>query len=179
MVNSLISNFQDFSQLIDHPEAQGQFALHRRRSTDPAIENPIMVQAIGQSHALTSGDVAELKKMLSDRAPAEAIRRKAVSLVQEISDRPNTNGTVGKRLNTARLPRTDFRFPVVGYASDIVEHVLPLLDQVVIKPNDQGIEIANVQMSAPKPVVFPKVHRNALCPCGSGKRYRDCHRERR
>jgi hypothetical protein len=176
IVNSLISNFQDFARFIDHPTAQDNFTVRRERSICPAVENPTMIQAIGQFHALTDDDEVQLRRMLVEKAPAEAIRQKAITLVQAISDRPGTNGTVGKRLNTASLLRTDPLMPVAGYVSDIVENALPLLDQVLVRSDGKDMEISAGKISAQSPIVFPKVHRNALCPCGSGKRFRDCHR---
>ena len=71
--------------------------------------------------------------MLTQRRPAEAIRQKAISLVQEISDRPSTRGTVGKKVNTARLSHSDPQVPVAGYASDEIENRMHLLDQVNLR----------------------------------------------
>jgi SEC-C motif len=175
IINALISNFQDFTQFIDYPEARDEFSVHAERSKCPAGENPTMIQAIGQFHALTRQDELELRQMIERRAPAEAIRQKAIALVQEISDRPQTSGAVGKKVTTARLQRLDPLVPVAGYASDEVEERIHLLDQVNLRSGAPKLLIADAQISAPLPVVFPRVHRNAPCPCGSGKKFRLCH----
>jgi len=102
--NALISNFQDFARFIDHTEAQPNFKLLGFRSTHPiGAENPTCVQVIGQFNALTTADEAQLRQLLEQRAPGEAIRRKVISLVQDIADRPSACGTVGKKVSTARL----------------------------------------------------------------------------
>ena len=175
IINSLISNFQDFENFIDYPEALDKFTLYPGRSKFPASENPTMIQAIGQFGALTDSDVTELRRMLVDRVPAEAIRQKAIGLVQRIADRPSVQGTVGKRVNTARITWSEPRIPSAGYASDIVENRLPVVDQLVIASGGQTIATTAAQFSVPSSIVVPKVHRNAHCPCRSGKRYRDCH----
>ena len=176
VVNALVSNFQDFVNFIDYPEAQASFTVHAEISSVPAPQNPTTIQAIGTFRALTDADEAELRLMLEQRAPAEAIRQKAASLVQAISDRQRSAGTVGKRLNTARL---DFKKPtmaVSGYISDLIENGISLIDQIDGRSYGTGLKISSFQLTAESPVVFPKVHRNALCPCGSGKKFRFCHR---
>lgn len=176
IVNALISNFQDFVHFINHPEAQASFTVHAEQSSVPAPLNPTIIQAIGTFGALTDADEAELRRMLEQRAPAEAIRQKAASLVQAISDRHKSGGTVGKRLNTARLDFTNPTSPVSGYIADVIENGISLIDQVDCRSYGTGLKIGSFQLTAGSPVVFPKVHRNAPCPCGSGKKYRFCHR---
>lgn len=174
--NALISNFQDFVQFIDYPEAHEKFSAHVEISCVPAAENPTMIQAIGQFSALTSEDRASLEQMLETRRPAKAITQKAVALVQDISDRPSSGGTVGKKMNTVRLDRLEPWGPVSGYVTDERERRIYLVDQVDLRTGTFDVTISNMQVSAPQPIVFPKVHRNAPCPCGSGKKFRFCHR---
>jgi hypothetical protein len=176
IANVLISNFQDFENFVDHSVAQPEFTVHFEPSTNPASENPTIIQAVGTFSALTGADEEELREMLERRAPHSAIRAKAVAIVTEISDRHRSGGTVGKRLNTGRL---DYASPLAatgGYVSDVVEHGVALLDMVDARSTGAGIMLSQLQITAGKPVVFPKVHRNAPCPCGSGKQYKFCHR---
>lgn len=176
IVNALVSNFQDFTNFIDHPEARKSFTVYAEKSIVSAPQNPTIIQAIGAFSALTIADETELRLMLEQRAAAEAIRQKAASLVQAISARHRSAGTVGKRLNTARLDFRNPTIPVSGYISDVVENAISLIDQVDGRSYGTGIQIGSVQFSAQSPIVFPKVHRNAPCPCGSGKKFRYCHR---
>lgn len=179
IVSALISNFQDFVNFIDHPAAQPQFTVHCELSNMPASENPTMIQAIGAFNAMTDVDERELRQLLEKRAPHAAIRAKATAIVGEISDRPRSAGTVGKRLNTGRI---DYRSPLIacaGYESDIVEQGIPMLDMLDARTGGTDLLISQLQLTTDVPVVYPVVHRNALCPCGSGKKYRFCHRPRR
>lgn len=179
IVNALISNFQDFANFIDYPAAQPQFTVHCELSEMPASQNPTMIQAIGAFNAMTDADERELRKLLERRAPHTAIRAKAAAIVGDISDRPRSAGTVGKRLNTGRI---DYLSPMVayaGYESDIVEQGMPMLDMVDARTGGTDLLISELQLTADVPFVYPVVHRNALCPCGSGKKFRFCHRPRR
>ncbi|MCF7966774.1 MAG: SEC-C domain-containing protein [Methylobacter tundripaludum] len=177
IVNSLISNFQDFFNSVDHSVAQRKFTAHNLVSNCSAVENPTMIQVIGQFSAFThTNSEPELRQMLEQRAPAEAIRQKAISLIQDIANRSGEHGSVGGKINTATLCRSAPGVPVAGYASDIVENGIHLLDLVNLCTGAPNFHIANVQLSTTSPVVFPRVHRNAPCPCGSGLKYRFCHR---
>jgi hypothetical protein len=177
IVSSLISNFQDFTNFIDHPKANREFTIYTEESIRPAAENPTMMQVIGQFGSFTQADEAELRQMLEQRAPAEGIRQKAIAIVQDIADRPSSHNTVGKRINTARLPHCDPMLPVVGYVSDIVENTTYFPDQINLRSGAPKLISYDAQLTADSPVVFPKVHRNALCPCGSGLQFRYCHRK--
>ncbi len=177
IVTSLISNFQDFTNFIDYPTAQPEFTPYTEISIAPAAQNPTVIQVIGQFGAFTPNDESQLRSMLEQRSPAEGVRQKMIAVVQDIADRPVCRGTVGKKVSSARLSRTDPFTPVIGYSSDDVENGMPLLDQINLRSGVSKLLVSDVRMDADSPVVFPpSVHRNASCPCGSGKKYRDCHR---
>ena len=176
IVSALVSNFQDFTNFIDYPEAKKEFVVFAERTTIPATQNPTFIQAIGQFHAMDSIVEQQLREMLQIRAPAEALRQKAIKLVQDIAIRNKSGGTVGCKLNTASINFIDPQFPYSGYISDEIENNISLVDQIDARSVGTGLVISDFKITSDKPVVFPKVHRNALCPCGSGKRFRFCHR---
>lgn len=176
IVNVLVSNFQDFTNFIDYPDARNDFTVYAERSVEPATQNPTMIQAIGQFHAMNSGDEQQVREMLQRRAPAEALRQKAISLVRDIAMRHRSGGTVGFKLNTARIKFAEPQIPYSGYVSDEVEREISLLDQVDARSAGSKLLISNFKITGDSPVVFPRAHRNAPCPCGSGKKFRFCHR---
>lgn len=176
IVSSLISNFQDFTNHVDSPTASRDFSIHTEVSNRSALDNPTMIQVIGQFGAFTERDELELRQMLESRAPAEGIRQKAIAVVQDIADRPASHNSVGKKVNTARLPRQNPMSPVAGYASDVAENVMPQIDLVNLRSGAPRMQIADMRITADVPIVIPKVHRNAPCPCGSGLSYRHCHK---
>jgi SEC-C motif len=176
LFTALVSNFQDFINSIDHPAASSKFTVFAEISKIPASSNPTVIQAIGQFQALNHLDEKQIREMLESRAPAEALRQKAISLVKDIAMRHKSGGTVGCKLNTARIDFLDQEIPYFGYATDAVESEMSLVDQLDARSFGTGLHIRNTKITLSSPAIFPKVHRNALCPCGSGKKFRFCHR---
>lgn len=172
----LISNYQDFINGINHPIAQTEFTVFFEESAIPRDQNPTLLQAAGAFNALTDADEQELRLLVERRAPSHAIEDKMAAIVAEISDRHRAGGTVGKRLNIGCLYFLTPHTPHVGYVSDVVEQDLPLLDVVDARSGVPQLLVRDVQFSADHSLVFPRVHRNAPCPCGSGQKYRFCHR---
>ncbi|CAN7460538.1 SEC-C domain-containing protein [Variovorax sp. LjRoot130] len=176
--NALVSNFQDFINYVDHPTAQPKFTVYCWRSAVPAFSNPTVVQAIGAFSAMTEADEQAMRRLLEKRAPYAAIRQKAVDIVGSISDRHRSAGTVGKRMNTARIDSGAPMAAYSGYESDIVEQGLSVVDMVDGRTLGSGLLVGQIELTSEVPIVFPSVHRNAPCPCGSGKKFRFCHRPR-
>jgi len=176
IVNSMISNFQDFLKAKDYLVAQNQFNVHTIVSNCSVAKNPTLIQVIGQTNEFTNQHKAEFRQMLTQRAPAEAICQKGVALIQKIATLLGVNGTIGGKINTARLLQSDPLNALAGYASDVVGNSIHIIDKVNLQTGAPKAFIANLQFTGVSPVVFPRVHRNALCPCGSGLKYRFCHR---
>jgi hypothetical protein len=173
IVNAFVSNFQNFAKAGAAAEARDRFSLHVERSISRTNGNPGVIHLIGESGALTDADEQALREMLLRRSPAEAIRQKALAIVRGITARPGPKGPNPAALATARLDHADPLAPLTGDARHPPEERGGLLDRV-----DLRSAAANPGMAAPPrdAAALPKVHRNAPCPCGSGKRYRDCHR---
>jgi hypothetical protein len=177
LVTALVSNFQDFTNFIDHSQAFRKFTIFAERSNMPTFNNPTLVQAIGQFNAMNSRDENQVREMLQSRVPAEALRLKAINLVQDIAMRHKSGGTVGCKLNTACIDFINPQIPHSGYVTDEVESEISLIDQVDARSIGSGLLISDAKITATTPISFPKVHRNAFCPCGSGKKFRFCHRQ--
>lgn len=176
IVNTLVSNFQDFTQFVDHPEALPQFTFHAECSRED-VANPTFIQAIGRFHAITKSDEADLRSLLIGLPPPQALAGKAIAFIQELADRPQAAGTVGKKINIGRLSWSNAVAPVVGYASDETENAIHLLDQIDLRAGSNGLMIQGAQLSVSgSAAVYARVHRNAPCPCGSGEKYKHCHR---
>jgi hypothetical protein len=179
LVNTLITNFQDYENGIDFPDAKDCFTVRTEESIKTVSENPVFIQVIGQFNAFRLEDEAELRGMLKDRISFEAIIQKAVGVVQKVSENTVSRQTVGKKINTARLPFSDLPCAVSGYFSDILENEIHLIDQIDLRTGGPRLRISDVKLVCESPIVFPKIHRNANCPCGSGLKYRLCHRPKR
>jgi hypothetical protein len=171
IVSSLISNFQDFNNSIDHAGALPTFS-YLTEGSRAGLENPTLIQAVGQFSAIFDAE-SNLRKSLEDRRPAIALLEAAIGLIQKVSDCPRVKGTVGKKVTTARLDRLDPGVPVVGYATDQVEHGIPLLDAVDLRTGAPAVVVTGASIKTAEPSAFPR--RNLPCPCGSGQKYRHCH----
>jgi len=176
IVNVLISNFQDFVKFFNHEEAQPNFTVYCESPDIKDSENPTIIQAIGAFSALPSESVDELRLLLEKRAPHHAILGKSASIVLKVSEHHRSSGTVGKRLNFGRIDHSSRDVAYAGYVSDITEKEIPLLNKIDARTHGADLLIRDFGFSTSGNIVFPSVHRNALCPCGSGKKYKFCHR---
>lgn len=181
---AILTNFQDFEAGRDSVEPWAEFRLCTFLPADATDDNPTWVQHIGAWQATDPADTAALRQMLSERRPARAIVEKAVSVVRELADRPAAQGTVGRQLSSIILPRDPRSQPRMQYHTATVSGGLFLPNEVIVTRratlliHDRSIRPAGP--AGPSAIMnVPEVHRNAPCPCGSGKRYRDCHRARR
>ena len=171
IVNAFVSNFRSFAKAGAAGEARDRFSLHVERSISRTNGNPGVIHLIGESGALADPDEQALREMLLRRSPAETIRQKALTIVRAIAARPGQNGPIPAALATARLDHADPLAPLTGDARHPTEERGALLNRVDLRSAAAGVATPPRDAAA-----LPKVHRNAPCPCGSGKRYRDCHR---
>jgi hypothetical protein len=115
----------------------------------------------------------------ADLAAAGALVIEAGSLMAGLPD-PRT--ALGGRLAPVRdwLPGLPGALAAAGLV-DQVELVTAAVEELLSDPSVAVAEAAAVAAQeelAPKPVPFrreARIGRNALCPCGSGKKYKFCH----
>jgi hypothetical protein len=127
------------------------------------------LDVIGESHLrslLQSGiTMRNFAELLSDR-------------VRKVATDPRTQGGVGRQLDVICLP-SDPSHPVLAYhlsMTDKMEVLIP--GSVVLHPSGSNV-IAKIEIrtDSDTPLTIGKVNKNAPCPCGSGKRFKHCHRE--
>lgn len=135
-----------------------------------------MIEVVGQGSAKRIADVITLRAMLYEHRPAAAIVDKAVELVRAMADRPEVKGMIGKQLSSIVLPRTSGRDIICAYHATKLSRRSYIPDLVVGKTKDDHLaKFGQIVESNSTPNAVPKVHKNAPCPCNSGKRYRNCH----
>lgn len=171
-----ISNFETNGQY--YTEAKPEFTLLHRVQGGPASGEPHFLFAAGARVALPS-DWKSIADLLKDRKKAEAIVNKTVSVIRAAADSPKAGGTIGKQCNSGFIerdtPRTAVEYHPVSGSSVIY------MPDVVVRNGRMGIVSRGAKIEAfhddgtPRQQVIPRVHRNAPCPCGSGKKYRECH----
>jgi hypothetical protein len=175
-VFAILTNFQNFKSGQDDAEAWDEFLLTAKNER-PLDFEPTFIQRVGSWRAMTREDEAALRDLLAAKKPAQAIVGKAIELVRQMTDRPAANNTIGKQLSVLRIPRDRHQAAESGYYSDVNSYRTYMHDAVVLGPSGdwafKDIQLRKVRGASP--IVVRKVGRNQPCPCGGGKKYKQCH----
>lgn len=89
-------------------------------------------------------------------------------------DQKWAKGTIGIQVTSIILRRGSVT-PECGYHTDIAATTQYYPKQVNARPDGFVTGGLTLSSSDGKPVAYPKVQRNELCPCGSGVKYKRCH----
>ncbi len=174
-----ISNFQDFDIQEDSEKAWDHFKIHAPHQTLENKKNTdALIFRVGAWRAMTNDEDVELKDALINNSNPNHIKHKAIGIVREMSDRPETKGTVGKDLTIIKVSaekggiiQSEFH----PYESTW-KQIMP--DQVWLLPGSTGA-VANIEISpvekTPETSWGRTMGPNRLCHCGSNKRFADCH----
>ena len=178
--NAIISNFQNPSQNISTPGAWDEFAASYFSEKKPRHDAISMVQIVGAWRAMTEDDVNSLRPLLETRKPAKGIIDKAVNILLQMAERPGAVGTIGKQITWIRIPSDTSQELESGYYSNVPTHAVFMPSAVIITSQENRFcydepSVSAVDPATTPPMAVPEVHRNAPCPCGSGKKYRLCH----
>jgi hypothetical protein len=176
---AVLTNFRGFAGVYDLPGEPNDFVL---REIDMSRDTRVGV--FGRWPAISPQDIADLNDMLGSNKPADAVVARAIDIVRKATSKQVAKNTIGQQLNTIILPADRSRPAQCAYNvhKASTTHYEP--DHVVLTSTRQlMIKSAMIYASdasgnhAPTapPIVVPKVHRNAPCPCGSRIRYRNCH----
>ncbi len=175
-----VTNFEtkDGKQL-SNPMAN--FECYSQRESRPAPVEPHFVLAAGTTAAIGNSDWNELVALVQVRKPAVALVNKAVGIIRAAADSHLSGGSVGKQCNSIVLPRDRRQSASAAYHSSVVSYDSYAPSQVVCMGErrrwiirDPSFEFRD-SAGHPVPMALPKVKRNQPCPCGSGKKYKQCH----
>ena len=169
----LISNFQDFDTQVDYIDAWPGF---RHKIQGPRTDHSL-IQAIGQFSSLTEKHENDLRLMVTQKKPYHAIRSKVADVICDIARSQKSNNTVGEQITVATLSVEQPLAPIIWFGSNEVESHIPLIDTVDLRAPGAPWATDIKLESSGSPTIYPKVHRNAPCPCRSGKKYKYCHRQ--
>ena len=182
MCYSRISNYEypDESTLA---EAQQQFSTTFWKEIRPLTHEPTFIITAGNPSGLDRTGAEQLRTLQSTNAPVDAVIGKSVELIRAAADNPRSSGTVGKQCLSIMLPVNLTSEPTTGYHSATVSYSYFMPNIVIATPGHEATAMS-ITFSAVDPegpqhaVAFPKVRRNAPCPCKSGKKYKHCHGRR-
>ncbi len=181
LASAIITNFQDFQSGADNAEPWPHFKTtywSERRPSDGPLS---YVQRIGMWPAMAEADEGALRDMLDQRLPASAIVEKGVELIRDLADRPQARGAIGKQVSSITLPRDPREVATSDYHTETpsTEMFLPSVVVAVSKNECFAAKDLTISMSDASgratPVAVPRVAGNTPCPCGSGRKYKNCH----
>jgi len=174
---AVLSNYHDFERNIALDIAEQEFQINYTSAKGDEL-NPTLIQRVGSWRAISESDVSELRGMLESGIPSSGIIGKANQQFRSWAENPASGGAIGKQLTSIIVPKD----PVVpvksSYSSDRVKWETYLPSMVFLTPT-QHMTLDNISVKpvdkSTAPMSVPKVNKNAPCPCGSKKKYKNCH----
>ena len=156
------------------------FVFIRSREKRPYDAEFTLVQRVGNWFPMTTNDEGVLRAMLAQHRPAQAVVGKAVEVIQDMADRPSACGTIGKQISSIVLPREPGSDVITQFHSNSNSFQSYMPDSVfALGPGRHsatyGATITVNSQPGRRAIAVPKVGRNQRCPCGSGKKYKNCH----
>lgn len=142
------------------------------------VEKFNAVYVFGDGRALDKIEEAHLREALDGAVGPHDLERIIINRVRSVGADSRTHDGVGKQLDVMRL-HSDPSQPIVAYhVSEFDKRELLMPAAVTVFPTGAiAAKDIKIWSERDRPMTYGQVHRNAPCPCGSGKRYRDCHRQ--
>ncbi len=177
---AVASNYVNLETFHQHENVQEEFRVRFFSATD-LVENPTMIQRIGNWQGITEKDIYELRQALMERKPRNALINIGVEFIRNLADKPASSKSIGKQITSICIPPDLQEAISTEYHSNCVKRETYMPAQVSLFPDRQlvisNISIRPVEDDTP-PISVPKVSKNAPCPCGSKVRYKNCHGKR-
>lgn len=176
---AVLTNFRGFGGVDDLPGEPNDFVL---REID--MSRNTRVGVFGQWPAISPQDIADLNGMLGSNKPADAVLARAIDLVSTAASKEKAENTIGQQLNTSVLPADRSKPAQCAYHVQEASTIYYQPDHAILTSTHQMMlkgtmiyasDVSGNHAPTAPPIVVPKVHRNAPCPCGSRIRYRNCH----
>jgi len=167
-----ISNLQPDGSLGDF---RTDFHLEHRPNKRP----PTLLYTGGYDVAWNKEDERIIRRAVAKAHAGADMASVLHSRAVKIADRPASKSMIGKQFDSIIIDR-DGGTTTLAYESDVVKSEARFAATISITGAGQVTMTKDSFIrteGTASPVAVPRVHRNAPCPCGSGKRYRDCHRK--
>jgi hypothetical protein len=137
---------------------------------DTAVHPGVLI--IGQHDTVGPTDRAALQELASTGVAATGLVSKIVEVMRKSATSENV--TIGRNLSSIIAPRDPAADIQFDHFTDQPSNTLYIPDQTFLTPNGP-ISIRDMQIIDPNQTFIPPGHPNDLCPCGSGKKMRECH----
>jgi hypothetical protein len=158
----------------------GQFVVSREFELCSEDVAGASLLALGVHRALVEAARKQLADLISDRRPPHAIAEKATEVIRQAARQRKAGGAVGDLCMSLVVPSNPASPAVSRHHADRVSGVA-FLPRSISLTRDGGVITLDPSIrgglpgDVPSPIVFPKVPKNAPCPCGSGRKYKRCH----
>jgi hypothetical protein len=176
-----ISNYvQSDGKILN--EAGLEFWTYCGREQRPPLEGgvPAFVQMIGNTAGVDRAEQEKLQNLLGLNIPTSAIVNKSVDLIRNAADAPRSVQSIGKQCLSVVLPSDRNCAVTSGYHSATLSYATYMPNIVVADSSSRtsisGFKFEAIEARGPEhAVAYPRVGRNAPCPCSSGKKFKYCH----
>ncbi len=174
---AILSNWQGFNDVVKSKVAEASFSVYYQ--TIPlSVSAPFIVHAVGDQRALVSSELDQLSEMLLGLVPSHALIDKGYEILRRMAASPLSQGTIGEQLTGIVVPADHSLHAKTDYSSSCVKASVYMPSMVYLTPAIHfavsDIKIEPVSADTP-PLSVPRVRNNAICPCGSQKKYKYCH----
>jgi hypothetical protein len=179
-LSALISNFEKWEEPSAITPAS-EFSVSWIRERRPPEPSLAAVVTAGIDSAVSDEDVTSLRELLQANRPAEAIVGKSVDVIRSAADSPKAHNAIGKQCTSVILPSSLDEQVRSVYHSAVPARILHGVSHIEARGGEFGIfstgdpEMEIHVSGAPTVVAGPKLRRNQLCWCESGKKYKKCH----
>lgn len=171
-----ISNYEHGNG-ITSDIATEKFSSFKLIQTRFSGKEPTLMVTAGNPSGLDITRFMELKSMLEEKKPVNAVVQKAVAIIQDAADNFRSGGSVGKQISTVIVPSDPGQPVRSAYDTAVPTTRVFSANGVIALPGteiafrDGTIERAPDGTNSAHPIL---VSRNSPCVCGSGKRYKRC-----
>jgi hypothetical protein len=170
----LVSNFESLDGSPPTPTARDRFYV----SSSPVRGAAVAWIGSAEASKPTRSAVLDLMENSAKVPPSEVVN----ALVQEIRKAADDNpANIGRRCSSIVVLPDSVPFMVDYHVEEIVSNIHATASVVAVYGDTGAFYTCDQQLSVVKfrgqPVAtrVPTVHKRQPCPCGSGRRYKNCH----
>ena len=172
------SNFEDYNPVPGKHRPVGEFREHV--ATQDPQQTYYNISGFGNWSALNKNHTDEIANLVIARKRREAVVGKSIEILRKIADGPKAKNNIGKQIDEIYIPH-DPRLEAAGkYHTAITTNDIwtPSLisfcgETITVVPELILSKVLTEEDSVYAAV--PKVRMNSPCPCGNGRRYKNCH----
>ena len=173
----IITNYQrDFDMGPRAPDDECPARRFRVWRWHPGDANALRafthIERLGARKSVKSAEMEKLKSMLQSDRPIDAIIGRALNVMRRAAERTET---VGREISVIVIPQ-DVSQEILFSAEHHRVSPSTFVPDIAVATSPERCRWISLSVDAQQGVFVPRVHRKALCPCGSGRTYERCHR---